>query len=238
MKTKDSKPYKRIALITGATSDIGKAIASNLIKSGYFVVAVSKTDKKLRKLERQFEDNIFCRRVDFTSCREVMELIKYLEENFERVEVVVNAAAIYHSENKAYYNIDFEDYSIEEVLNPLKVGFTAHLILMHGLVSLLKQGSSIINITGTFSSAKGWLPYYLSKKALEDLTIGLSEEFQEKGIRVNAISPADTYTNAYKRFFPQYARKDQCLDPKDIADKTMDLLENRSINGQIIELRR
>ena len=42
------------------------------------------------------------------------------------------------------------------------------------------RGNSIINLSGTFESGgKGWLPYYVSKRALEDLTVGLSDEIRD-----------------------------------------------------------
>lgn len=80
----------------------------------------------------------------------------------------------------------------------------------------MKSKSKIINLSGTFENgAKGWLPYYVSKRAIEDLTIALAQELEDKDIQVNAISPSDTATDAYKKYFPEYIN--DSIDPKVIA---------------------
>ena len=79
----------------------------------------------------------------------------------------------------------------------------------------MHAGSKIINISGTFESgAKGWLPYYVSKKAIENLTVGLSQELRDKQIQVNCISPSDTLTESYQKFFPEYATPEDCSNQR------------------------
>ena len=74
----------------------------------------------------------------------------------------------------------------------------------------------MINLSGTFENgAKGWLPYFVSKRAIEDLTLGLAQELEEKDIQVNCISPSDTATEAYAKFFPQYMN--DAIEPSEIA---------------------
>lgn len=104
----------------------------------------------------------------------------------------------------------------------------------------MSKDSKIINISGTFENgAKGWLPYYVSKKALEDLTVGLAQELRNKQIQVNCISPADTLTLSYKKFFPEYAKEDECIKPEDVANIVHFLVSEKAehITGQIIELK-
>ncbi len=99
----------------------------------------------------------------------------------------------------------------------------------------------MINLSGTFENgAKGWLPYYVSKRALEDFTVGLAEDLKEKGIKVNAISPSDTQTEAYKRFFPEDAANAQT--PETVAKVIIETILREETgkvfvvkNGQITE---
>ena len=71
----------------------------------------------------------------------------------------------------------------------------------------MENGSSIINLSGTFEDGgKGWLPYYASKRALEDFTLGLADELRDKGIKVNCVSPSDTATEEYIKYFPEDAK--------------------------------
>ena len=103
----------------------------------------------------------------------------------------------------------------------------------------MSKGGRIINISGTFESgAKGWLPYFVSKKAIEDLTIGLAEELKEKNILVNAISPSDTSTDAYKKYFPQYLP--DAISPDNIAKFAVHLcsLETKNITGKVFVLKK
>ena len=102
----------------------------------------------------------------------------------------------------------------------------------------MKQKSKIINLSGTFENgSKGWLPYYVSKRGIEDLTIALSQELKEKSIQVNCISPSDTATEAYSKFFPEYI--DEAIDPIEIAKKIVELCdENNTTTGKVIVMKK
>jgi NAD(P)-dependent dehydrogenase (short-subunit alcohol dehydrogenase family) len=98
------------------------------------------------------------------------------------------------------------------------------------------EGSSIINLSGTFENGgKGWLPYYVSKRAIEDLTIGLSQELADKGIKVNCVSPSDTATEEYKKFFPDDAKDAQ--SPEQVAKLFLDLTQ-KDVTGKIFVIRK
>jgi len=119
----------------------------------------------------------------------------------------------------------------------LLVGLQEPMIIFKNLISLIPQYGKIVNISGTFETgAKGWLPYYVSKKAFEACTIGLSHELIDKKIQVNCISPSDTLTDSYKKYFPEYALPEKCLDPDEISDLIFQIISNDNLNGQIIEL--
>ena len=100
------------------------------------------------------------------------------------------------------------------------MGFTAPSLIIHGLLSKMGRKSKIVNLSGTFENGgKGWLPYYASKRALEDLTIGLSQELEDRDIQVNAVSPSDTATEAYAKYFPQYM--DEAISPEKLWNKLL-----------------
>ncbi len=102
------------------------------------------------------------------------------------------------------------------------VGFIAPVLRNHGLLPLMARGSFSLTISGTFADgAKGWLPYFVSKRALEDLSIGLAHELQAKGVNIHCISPSDTATDAYKRFFPQFLS--DAVHPDAIGNEAMRL---------------
>jgi short-subunit dehydrogenase len=96
--------------------------------------------------------------------------------------------------------------------------------------------SNIINLSGTFIyGGKGQIPYYTSKRGLEDLTIALSEELKEKNIYVNCISPADTLTEAYKKGFPKDVN-DPMNSPENVATQIVKIIGSNK-TGQFILIR-
>ncbi|MBI5358075.1 SDR family oxidoreductase [Candidatus Amesbacteria bacterium] len=116
------------------------------------------------------------------------------------------------------------------------VGTVAPTLLVHGLFSLMPKDSSVINISGTFENgAKGWLPYFVSKKGIEALTIGLSQELVSKDVKVNCISPSDVATEEYKKYFPEDALN--ALTPQDVAGAVVEIV-NSEKNGEILILKK
>jgi NAD(P)-dependent dehydrogenase (short-subunit alcohol dehydrogenase family) len=77
----------------------------------------------------------------------------------------------------------------------------------------------------------------VSKKALEDFTVGLAQELRDFEIQVNCISPADVATEAYVRFYPEYAAA--AVQPEEVAEVVVALVSDqfRHVTGQIIEVR-
>jgi len=138
-----------------------------------------------------------------------------------------------------YSGCDFETFEQKIILDTFNVGTIAPALLVHGLLPIMKQKAKIINLSGTFENGgKGWIPYYVSKRAIEDLTIGLAQELQEKDIQVNCISPSDTATDAYKKYFPEYI--EESVDPKEIAKLfvKLSLQESDTVSGKVFVVKK
>lgn len=230
------------AIITGASTGIGRAIAVALAKEGVRVGLAARTKKRLGETKSLVENikgvaDIFI--ADLSNTDSVNKLIFEIESRFNEVNILVNVAGIWHGKNEVYAGRDFETFPQQVIIDTYNVGIVAPTLLAHGLITLMPRGARIINISGTFESgAKGWVPYFVSKKAIEDLTIGLSEELKEKGIRVNAISPSDTATEAYKKYFPQYIP--EAIEPDEIAKFAVYLCSDKAsdISGKVFVLKR
>jgi len=234
----------KTAIITGASTGIGRAIAVKFATEGANVILVARTKNRLQETLNQVESQggtgkIFC--VDLRNVDEIKKFTTEVKKSEAEINIIVNVAGIWHSDDKAFSGIDFADYSTDEILDTYSVGLIAPTILVHELVSQMKKGDHIINISGTFDDgAKGWLPYFVSKKGIEDLTLGLADELRNQQIRVNCISPSDTATEAYKKFFPQYATPDIALKPEEVANSTLSLLTNNSDDntGKIVVIKK
>lgn len=161
--------------------------------------------------------------VDLSKIEGINGLITKIGSITKQVNILANIAGIWHGKNEAYSGVDFGKFSQEVIVDTYTVGLTAPTLLVHGLIPIMPGGGKIINLSGTFESgAKGWLPYYVSKRAIEDLTIGLSEELKDKNIQVNCVSPSDVATEEYKKYFPEYIK--DAMDPKDVVNFAVDIL--------------
>lgn len=231
----------KFIIITGASTGIGRAISVEFAKTGAITALIARRKDKLEETKLMVEKSGGKARIfvsDLSKVEEVNKLIKNLKENTDKIDALINVAGIWHGEKEVYADKNFEDFDQQVILDTLAVGTTAPTLLSHGLIPLMQKGSSIVNISGTFENgAKGWLPYYVSKKAIEDLTVGLSEELKDKGIRSNCISPSDTATEEYKKHFPQYL--DDAINPQEIAKFIVDLCgEDRTETGKVFVLKK
>lgn len=208
-------------LLTGASTGIGKATAVAFGKLGCHVLLVARRQAKLEETRELIErtggtaDIFVC---DLSKTEQVNRLIEFVRSKVEELHAIINIAAIWHGENTVYANTNFESFDQQIILDTIAVGVTAPMLLVHSLLQLMPEHSRVVNVSGTFENgAKGWLPYYVSKKAIEEFTMGLSEELERKNIQVNCVSPADTATEEYKKYFPQYIH--EAVLPEQVAER-------------------
>lgn len=232
----------KFAVVTGSSTGIGKAIALSLAKEGVFIALAGRTQDKLLKTKTLIVQNGGQAEVfigDFTKLDSLEALIASIKQRTDKVDILVNVAGIWHGKDEVYAEKDFESFSREVILDTYAVGLTAPTLLAHAFIPLMPEGGKIINISGTFENgAKGWLPYFVSKKAIEDLTIGLAEELKDKDIQVNAISPSDTATEAYQKYFPQYM--DEAIEPDKIGEYAVYLCSEKAeeITGKVFVMKK
>jgi len=227
------------AVVTGASTGIGREISIALASAGAQVALVGRNEEQLRKTQEQVaqtggKSTIFVADLRTDATKVAHEILN----QFETLDIIVNAAGVWHGDHEVYYGPKLWELPEEQILEVLQVGIVAPMLLTKTLLSPMvqKQSGKVLNISGTFENgAKGWLHYYVSKKAIEEFTVGLSQELREHEIQVNAISPSDTYTEAYAKYYPDES-PDACMDPKDIAKLALTLLGNDFdfITGQTI----
>lgn len=229
----------RIAVVTGASTGIGRAIAVEFGRQDAKVFITARRESELNKTRKLIEKQGGKAEIiiaDLSKISSVNKLIQLIKNKTKKIDILVNVAGIWHGKNQVYADKDFDTFPQKVILNTFTVGTTAPALLAHAFIPLMPQNSKIINISGTFENgAKGWLPYYVSKKAIEDLTIGLAEELKDKKIQVNCLSPSDTATKPYKRFFPEYAS--DALSPEEIAKQTAYLCSS-NITGKVIVMKK
>jgi len=213
-----------------------------LAQSGYAIALVGRSESGLNDTRDQVTKNggqaevLIC---DLAKSESVESLIGTIKEQTHKVDALVNVAGIWHGSNEVYAGKDFETFPKEVIVDTFSVGLISPTLLAHALIPLMSRNSKIVNISGTFENgAKGWLPYFVSKKGIEDLTIGLAEELKDKDIQVNAVSPSDTATDAYKKYFPQYIF--EAIEPSEIAQQVIYLCSNgaNDITGKVFVMKK
>ncbi len=234
------KLVNKIAIITGASIGIGHETAVAFATEGATVGLVARSEQGLQETEKLIQ-NIGGKAIifqgDLSNTEGINNVIEKIKNQFKQIDIIANIAGIWHGKEDVYAGKDFETFSQKIILDTFFVGTIAPTLLVHGLLPLMKAKSKIINLSGTFENGgKGWIPYYVSKRAIEDLTIGLSEELKEKDIQVNTISPSDTATDAYKKFFPEYIK--DSIPPEKIADFALKLAQNDNITGKVFVLKK
>lgn len=225
----------KFSIVTGASTGIGKATAIEFGKSGSTVVLVARNKKKLEETKTLIEKaggKAIVLETDLSDINSVNKLIISIKNVTNKINVIVNIAGIWHGDGEVYAGKEFETFEQKVIMDTLFVGIIAPTLLIHGLVDLMSPGSNIVNLSGTFENgAKGWSPYYISKRGIEDLTLGLSQDLKNNGINVNCISPSDTATEQYIKYFPEDAV--DANTPEVIAKEIVGLISSNQ-TGQFI----
>lgn len=184
----------KIALITGADSGIGRAVAIAYAREGADV-AVSYLDEHddARETARWVEQagrQCLLLPGDLADKAHCADLVARTLERFGRIDVLVNNAAYQMSHD------ELEDISDEEWVKTFDINVTAMFRLCKAAVSHMAPGSSIINTTSINSDAPKptLLAYATTKGAIANFTAGLAQLLGDKGIRVNSVAPGPIWT--------------------------------------------
>lgn len=182
----------KVAVITGASSGMGREIAKAYAREGASVIAVARRKDRLEELEKE-DEKITAYAGDMMKPEDVLGMIDCAIEKHGKIDVLVNNAGILDNFMPVG---DVTDELWERIL---RVNLTAPMEAMRKAIQIFLQqgnGGSIINIAsvGGLRGAAGGVSYVTSKHALIGLTKNTAIMYAEKGIRVNAICPGGVAT--------------------------------------------
>ena len=134
----------KVALVTGAGSGIGKAVALALIKAGYHVVLTGRREDALRAVAQESgSDKALAVAADVTQPESVAALFATIHSHFGRLDVLFNNAGVNAPK------VLFEDLSFEQWQNVVNTNLTGSFLCAQGAFRLMKaqvpQGGRIIN---------------------------------------------------------------------------------------------
>jgi NAD(P)-dependent dehydrogenase (short-subunit alcohol dehydrogenase family) len=189
---------QKVAVVTGASSGIGRATALLFAQSGFNVVAVGRNEGELSALRdeaREAAGTIRIHLADVTEHSQMDRLVSETIQHLERIDVLVNAAGIIK-------NGSIENTTLDEWDKMMDINVRSVFNLMQKCVPhLQKTKGSVVNVSSVtgLRAFPGVLAYCVSKAAVDQLTRCVALELAPSGVRVNAVNPGVVETNLHKR---------------------------------------
>lgn len=235
---------KRVAIVTGGSSGIGRAVAEKLLESGYRVEICARNGSKLESAAAGMEDKgeVAARPTDVSDPAEARALVEDTLERWGRIDGVVNA----HGVIGEFFRL--KDVPTEEWRRVLDINLMGPIYVTSAAVEALSErGGAVVNVSSINAlQAEPWVaPYGVSKSGLVGFTKYAAGELADLGIRVNAILPGWVSTPMAKRFFDEAGVTGKELEtnflgrpgtPAEIAELAEFLLSERTsfLTGECI----
>ena len=193
----------KVALITGGSRGIGRAIAAAYVRVGARVFICGRNFADVEDALREIRargGEIDGVAGDISRPLDVQRIVGAALERFGAIDVLVNNASVLGPREA------IAEYPLEAWEEVIRINLTGLFLITHEVLPAMvaRRSGSIINVTsgvGRAGKAK-WGAYAVSKAGLEGFTQVLAEEVQSAGIRVNAVNPAATRTQMRARAYP------------------------------------
>ena len=241
----------KIAIVTGASSDIGLEISKKFVEEGANVVLLGRDMTKLEKARKSIKDYssrtvaIPC---DITNESQVIQTVNQITDHYGRIDILVNNAGVI-TDPIHFHEMTDEDWTSLVNTNV----FGTFRITKSVIVKMLenKNGGSIINI-GSISAERA-IPkvhltvYCTTKAAINMFTKGLAVEYARRNIRCNCVNPGIVNAGMIKSYldYPE-ARKvledrqplNRIGEPEDVANAVTYLASDEAkwISGVLLNV--
>ena len=218
----------KIAIVTGATSGIGEAVALMYAKEGAKVAAVGRNESKGAELVKKIIDNggeaIFIN-CDLRNMNEIPKIKDETVKKFGRIDILFNAAGV-------LVHKPFLEQNMDDLNLIFETNFRAYVLTMQTVIPIMvEQGKgTIINVASISSVWPEVNSYFYGamKAGITNLSRNVAKEFSRKGIRINCILPGPINTNMTPDFIKNSKEAQQALidevgmlgrlgEPEDIA---------------------
>lgn len=186
----------RVAVITGASSGLGKQIATSFASRGANLVILARRIERLDKLKEELADldiEVLPIKCDVTSTTDIDNAINFTEEKFGRVDILVNCAGA--SKDKGVLDMDDDEWDFT-----IDTDLTSVFKMTRAFGNLMKKNNygRIINIASMYGLVGNTeiptIAYHSSKGGVVNFTRAAAAELAKYNITVNCICPGYFYT--------------------------------------------
>lgn len=235
----------KIALITGATSGIGKSCAIALAKLGMNLIITGRRENLLIELKKELEEKFLVQvlaiQLDVKNADEVKDKLSSLSDEWKNIDILINNAGLAAGLDKLYHN------STEDISNVIDTNIKGLLYVTNAIVPHMIERdvpATIINIGSVAGDAAyaGGAVYCASKAAVKILSDGLRIDLVDTKIKVTDVKPGLVETNfSLVRFKGDEERAKKVyqgvepLTPDDVAE-TVAYIANLPDNVHIAEI--
>ena len=183
----------KVILVTGGGRGIGFHVAKRLAEEGAKVIITGRHEDKLRESVREIGENCEYKVFDITEFDEGKKLMNELFRTYGKVDCLINNAGI------SLHEKDFLDVDEKGMMEQFQTNFFGGYFLTQAYLKKYmekdQEKGNIIFMSSERGDSNNVIPYGLTKVAINNLVKGLSMEFYQKGVRVNAIAPGVTTTD-------------------------------------------
>lgn len=191
----------KVALVTGATSGIGRECAKELSKEGCFLAITGRNASALEEVSKECQsagvpqDKVLSVVADLSKDEDCERVVSDTISHFGSLDILVNSAG--GLVRGGIEQITMEEYDQQMNINTRSVFLLMKLALPH----ILKTKGNIVNISSVtgLRAFPDIVAYNMSKAALDQLTRSVALEVASRGVRVNAVNPGVIVTEIHKR---------------------------------------
>lgn len=185
------------AVITGASSGLGFAMAKGLLEKGATVALAARPGEKLDNAVHALAQNglkACALPIDVRSEESVAKAVAWVREKWHRIDLLVNNAALMmHRAYPGYLGSPKPFYEIEPGVfrDMVETNFTGYFLVARGFVPIMMEQKTgrIVNISTGLSTMNRFAPYGPSRAASEALSNIMADELEKFGITVNVLLP-------------------------------------------------
>jgi NAD(P)-dependent dehydrogenase (short-subunit alcohol dehydrogenase family) len=184
----------KVAIVTGADSGIGRAVAALYAREGadvaIFYLCEHEDAEKTKKIVEEEGRRAILVPGDLGDPEFAKAAVQKVTDTFGRIDILVNNAGEQHADK------DVRDISDEQLRRTFQTNIFAFFYLVQAALPHLRRGASIINCTSvvSFKGSEDLLDYSATKGAITAFTRSLSSNLVKQGIRVNAVAPGPIWT--------------------------------------------